>query len=258
MYRVNLDGERGVTVVPPLSRDTEEILMLFATNKNGRAAIWTGVILTAGLWAAISGSAAAGTHQSQLTGADATDGSNHHCVVNLSNYKKTCHGSFRAAVADATEGRITDAPQNPAAAARDANFKARINALATVQHNAPSSYVVAIEYANVNFSGESLVVTGSYPCGDTSYSMPDLSANGWSDKIYSFAAYSNCWAMHYENPGFKGARTDWLNSATTLGILNGATSSISWQAVKCPPYCPRHADRASTVPGADNGVRSRG
>jgi hypothetical protein len=220
------------------------MFMLLTANKNRRAAIWTGIILTAGLWTAISGSAAAGTHQSHATSGRATAGSGQHCVVNLSdNNKTTCHGSFRAAIADATEGHITDAPQNPATAARDAAFESRINALATTQHNALSSYVLSIEYTNVNFSGESHVFVGWDICGDTSYSVPDASLVGWNDKTSSFAAYSECWVKHFENTSFTGARTDFLTSAATLGVMNGATSSILWQALNCPPYCAMKSTR---------------
>ncbi|WUI03903.1 hypothetical protein OHR68_19575 [Spirillospora sp. NBC_00431] len=71
-----------------------------------------------------------------------------HCVVNLSNRgKTTCYDGFRKAITAASGGRITNAPDNPAAAMADPGFIARINALpAAKKRTGFSEIVLSIEY----------------------------------------------------------------------------------------------------------------
>ena len=68
--------------------------------------------------------------------------------------------------------------------------------------------VVGIEYADLNYGGASLSMTGAGRCDnslDVDYRFPSLPA-GWNDRISSFRSYSNCAQQLFRGTNFSGGR----------------------------------------------------
>ncbi|MBF6049530.1 hypothetical protein GO001_30830 [Streptomyces sp. NRRL B-1677] len=80
------------------------------------------------------------------------------CLVNVDSGATQCFGTFRAAVAASTEGRITDAPLSGKDAARDRQLveKPRESSSARGKLNAEP----AILYEHWNFGGTSIILNG--------------------------------------------------------------------------------------------------
>src|SRR5262245_42566595 len=139
------------------------------------------------------------------TPARAAEAKTRHCVVSASKGSgaAVCYASFRAAIAAATGGRITDAPNDSRVAMRDRGLQARLNAIdvkkvRTIQADiAP----IGIFYESTGFRGSSLIYTGGHPCTqvttDRDYSVSDVGPL-WSDRISSYRAYRNCEVTVYQ------------------------------------------------------------
>lgn len=132
-----------------------------------------------------------------------------HCVAQLARSAESpegfisqerCYGSFREAVADATNGRISDAPEDPATAAKDPKFKARVNDAAT-----PSSERVAgaggtvlyLAWQLIGYEGESYLLEYDTRCDSIPFNA-DLTGTWWDNRISAATAYSGCQAIHYQ------------------------------------------------------------
>jgi hypothetical protein len=108
-----------------------------------------------------------------------------HCVVHLAEQgRATCYDSFRKAIADASGGQITDAPDS--AAGVDPRLDARINALPGAKKRGASALggiVLSIEYVDINFGSSTFTFTGNRECtaptSDLDYQYPDLAVRGW-------------------------------------------------------------------------------
>ncbi|TMR04300.1 hypothetical protein ETD83_08510 [Actinomadura soli] len=160
-----------------------------------------------------------------------------HCVVPVSDREARCFTSFRRALAEATTGRITDAPGNAAAAAADRALERRINTLAAERQrgDAPrEGYVLSIEYQHENFGGSSVIFTGFQGCdgidnGTIEFEFADLAPIGWNDTISSFRTYSNCRVSHFEHPHFVTPRTLFQTTLSYIGsLMNDRASSLQW------------------------------
>ncbi|WP_271220701.1 peptidase inhibitor family I36 protein [Streptosporangium carneum] len=145
----------------------------------------------------------------------------------------TCYATFTEAVADATGGRITDAPRDSVSAMADPAFDRRVNALSqdTGQAVAQASAVIlGIEYEHGNYGGGSWIVeadSGCNPDPGLDWGFPYL--GNWNDKISSFRVYGDCWVNHYEDEDYGGATTGWRGSTSYIGsAMNDETSSIIW------------------------------
>jgi hypothetical protein len=142
-----------------------------------------------------------------------------------------CFATFRAAIAYGTHGRITDAPDSAATAARDPQFAARVDAVAPAVTAAASS-LLGIEYADANMRGASVSFFGAGSCDNSSdadfrfASMP----SGWNDRITSFNSFSNCAQQLFRNTNFGGgALTIVIRSLANVGsAANDQASSLTF------------------------------
>lgn len=161
-----------------------------------------------------------------------------HCVVHLGERGRTsCHRTFRQAIADATGGRVADAPLDPAAALSDQTFNHHLDSTADGKKHArvavQDAIVVSVEYEHADYGGSSRVFTGTHPCtattGDVDFVYSNLAAVGFDDTISSFMTFGNCFVSHFENPDFGGIRTVFEPTRSYIGdLMNDRSSSLQW------------------------------
>jgi hypothetical protein len=152
-----------------------------------------------------------------------------HCVLAAGELETPrCFATFPAAIAAATGGRITDAPESPAAAVHDPAFAAALeSAPATL-----AAVVVGIEYADLNYGGASLSMTAPGRCDyslDADYRFPRM-PSGWNDRISSFRSYSNCAQQLFRDTSFTGgALTNVVSAMSYVGSgANDRASSVTF------------------------------
>jgi hypothetical protein len=160
-----------------------------------------------------------------------------HCVTNVSvpNTPTTCYDSFTVAIAKATDGRVTDAPDNAQKAVNDRRFEQRLNATGTKKGSGGATALalspISIMYRDADFRGASWIISGNFDCtGPTDnwdYWMPYV-GDSWNDDIGSYHAYRNCWLMLFEHRDFGGGSIPFAGDRTDLGILDDKVSSIVW------------------------------
>ncbi len=136
----------------------------------------------------------------------------------------TCYSTFSASIRAATGGRV----RLPASAKPGSVTPDQLNAGA----NAPSStFVLSIDYKDINFSGATLTWTQSNGCGSfQAGSMP----SGWNDVVSSVITESGCANTLYKNINFGGTTFSIgrNSSAAKLGTFNDQTSSEKWCTAK--------------------------
>ena len=149
-----------------------------------------------------------------------------HCVAALPAAQATCFDSFRAAITYATGGTIIDAP--------DATVAATDPAFATRVETSPAattavSVVLGIEYADANYGGATLTLTGLGGCdtsSDVDWQVPTMPP-GWNDRISSFRSFNRCEQQLYRDIYYHGVLTPVLaNSSYVGGTANDRASSI--------------------------------
>lgn len=151
-----------------------------------------------------------------------------HCVLAAGERRlPRCFGTFPAAIAAATGGRVT-APASAAAAVRDPAFTAALEDTAVTS----ASVVVGIEYADLNYGGATLSMTAPGRCDnslDVDYRFPSL-PSGWNDRISSFRSYSNCAQQLFRGTSFSGgALTNIVSSMSYVGsAANDQASSATF------------------------------
>lgn len=159
-----------------------------------------------------------------------------HCVVNVSTPTAlTCFDNLAAALSRATGGQVS---ATRALSGSAADLDATVNAAnagnaqkQSVNRAAAASFVIGIEYTGNNFSGSSLVVSGSHACDNPLSPREfwiDVLPSGWNDDIESFRAYANCAAMHYLHIYEGGPHEGWYTSWGALGVVEDEVSSIEW------------------------------
>lgn len=91
-----------------------------------------------------------------------------HCVLDLDTGCQTCYGEFSAAFAAASDGQITDAPDNPKAASQDSGLQGlREETLRLMSDSGASSrVVVGTFFKDKNYGGGSLTLFGPEPGKD--------------------------------------------------------------------------------------------
>jgi len=163
-----------------------------------------------------------------------------HCVVSVTpGSAMTCYSSFRTAIAQATGGRVTDAPDDAKAGLTDEKLAVKLNKLggpATADRTTAANIVISIEYADDGFSGSSLIISASHTCDNFTSpvefvmnSMP----SGWNDEIESFRGFANCAAQHFlhigtdQHPGLSDGAF-FFNRSSFPSWLSDEISSISW------------------------------
>jgi peptidase inhibitor family I36 len=132
----------------------------------------------------------------------------------------TCYSSFAASVFAATSGRV----RLPASEKPGSVTPGQLNAGGD---DPATTYVLSIDWMNVNFTGSSLTWEQTSKCGSFQVSsMP----SGWNDVVSSVETFSGCANTLYQNINF-GGNTFSIgrnSSAATLGSLNDETSSQKW------------------------------
>lgn len=191
---------------------------------------------------------------SQLTAVAATT---QHCVLHLSQGKTfDCYTTFTEAIADGTNGRVTDAPKAVnMTTGVDSTLRAKLDAAAVPsgsrQTRAAGGTVIGVEYVHSDFRPSSWTVEVDWGCDtntDTDDWLLDSLGGTWlNDEISSYQTFANCWAApHYEHAGWSGVRggiyfphtQEVRNMAEVIGVradesfacycMNDATSSIKW------------------------------
>ena len=133
----------------------------------------------------------------------------------------TCYSSFAASIAAATGGRI----RLPASAKPSSITPAQIRAWDAVP--ATTTFVLSIDWKDINFTGGSLTWTQSTDCGSfQAASMP----SGWNDVVSSVVTSADCANSLFQNTNFGGTRLDISKntSRSTIGSFNDLTSSEKW------------------------------
>ncbi|GAA4239727.1 hypothetical protein GCM10022254_61100 [Actinomadura meridiana] len=152
-----------------------------------------------------------------------------HCVLHTAaGGTMSCYRTFTEAIADATGGRVANAPRDVAAAMADTGLDRRLNALGQAHRDA----VVGIEYEDMDYGGASTIVEADGGCDDDDgieVSAPYFE-EFWNDRITSFKTYVQCQANHYQHIDYEGTRTGWLEDTANIGpVMNDRTSSIQWR-----------------------------
>ena len=152
-----------------------------------------------------------------------------HCVLQASRTgaqppAPACFASFRTAIAWATGGRVTDAPESAGHAATDQRFAARLAGVRSA-----GRAVVGIDYADAGYRGGALTLTAPSGCDndiDVDWQFPALPAR-WNDRISSFRSYSNCLQQLFRHGSFGTAITPKRGSSPWVGsAANDQASSI--------------------------------
>lgn len=191
-------------------------LSAYATTCTAAAAIGIAIVSPAHAGTAPSGGAAQGP----------AGGRN--CVVHMAdNNRLNCFDTFTAAIADATGGRIVDAPRDARSALADSGLDRRLNALP----GTATEIVIGIEYDNDQYKGQERIYTGGTGCdNDDEVEWKVDSLGSFNDMITSFRTYADCQANHFEHIDFGGSSTGWLDSTSYIGAaMNDQSSSIQWR-----------------------------
>lgn len=94
---------------------------------------------------------------------------------------------------------------------------------------AASTVTIGRAWTGTGKGGSELVHWGTGSgCYGVTYGFPTLPA-GWNDNIRSAQGFSNCWVTHYENASFGGNPLNCVPYCSTLGFLNGKSSSIVYR-----------------------------
>jgi hypothetical protein len=162
--------------------------------------------------------------------------SNRHCVVKVQplgsvdsqqKAQPECYPTFREAVRFATKGVIL-LPKGESFLQQldtlEREQKERSRELAEV-----ATYVIAIDYENINYGGSSLIWQQSSPCTPTiSYAAASM-PSGWNDQLSSTRGYSDCIKnVLWEHPSFTGTKRTCLPDCSSVGTFNDKASSREW------------------------------
>lgn len=94
---------------------------------------------------------------------------------------------------------------------------------------AETSYLIAKDYTEANYTGWTLSWFGNSPCSYAIfYSVPTM-PNGWNDVISSTKGYSNCNTNRlYEYTYYLGSLRTCSPNCSVLGAMDNRTSSRKW------------------------------
>ncbi|HUJ05493.1 MAG TPA: hypothetical protein VLX31_05200 [Streptosporangiaceae bacterium] len=158
----------------------------------------------------------------------------HYCVARAPAAAKTpaasrpaatCYATFPASIRAATRGLVRLSASTTPRSVTPGQINA--DAAAASGASPDTTYVISIDYQNVNFGGSTLTWTQSSKCGTFSASsMP----SGWNDAISSVSASSGCattlfWNIDFGSPTYPIAKN---GSKASLGSFNDETSSQTW------------------------------
>lgn len=162
------------------------------------------------------------------------------CVLDLPEATMTCYDTFTEAIAAATEGVVTDAPNDVHEAEQHGKLQEYIKEPPQPEFGDPRlPYILSIEYEDDDYGDSKLIARGerqcSNPIGDVDYYLPRMPA-GWNDQIGSFSAWywisdaehSLCYVQHFEHDDFQGGWIGPSETARNMGGMDDETSSIRW------------------------------
>lgn len=155
------------------------------------------------------------------------------CATDVSTHATSCFETFTAAIAHATGGQVTDAPNDAHAYATNVALRERVERSAGLRPAA--AYVIGVQYKDANYRGDAWVYYGPHPCVPGFSSSPEYEAaampSGWNDEISSFIAANNCKEVLYAEGGCMGLESD-VNQADFEAYvgdgMNDKTSCIRW------------------------------
>ncbi|MFE4830734.1 hypothetical protein [Streptomyces sp. NPDC056672] len=156
-----------------------------------------------------------------------------HCVVNVLTGAKSCYASFTDAVAKATDGRITDAPDGSRAVMSDTRLLNRLNAGTATKASAgaAASARISVMYKDADFRGDSLTYVGEFDCtptlADVNYTV-ELIRPEFNAEVGSYRALWGLSAHLFEHRGWAGGLIGFAGDRTDPGVLDGKASSILW------------------------------
>jgi len=151
-----------------------------------------------------------------------------HCVQDLSDGIQRCFATFTEAIAVATDGAVTDAPEQAAEAMADPTFARRIEAADAV---GAASSVLGISWEHINYGGSSVSWTASYGCDDyldVDWQVGNVGST-WNDRISSAQSFSHCQSKYWENQYYTGSSTSWFTNASLFGTMNDKATSIQFR-----------------------------
>jgi hypothetical protein len=155
-----------------------------------------------------------------------------HCVADARSGQQRCYGTFTEAVERATDGRVTDAPATPRAAARSGAFRAEVSGVtAKADAGAAGDVIQGTFFDDKGFSGASLTLTGPAPCekdGWVNYQF-DL-GDDWKNRVSSVQPWGNCAIWLYPEAGLGGDRDGPFDENTSdVGqMMNDRAQSIGF------------------------------
>jgi hypothetical protein len=183
---------------------------------------------------------------------DVRDDSGKHCVATIGKSVSgrpdvECFSTFRDAIRDATNGRVSNAPKDASGFAGDRAMQKRIFSGATEtsatgsRKISPRSVtgndvvgccnVLSVEYEDSGFGGNTLTYRAKgRPCDSDGGLEVGVSYVGdkWNDEISSYVGSGRCQVKHYQNSNYGGASTRLRQQDNYMGIFNDETSSIKW------------------------------
>lgn len=136
-----------------------------------------------------------------------------------------CFRTFAASIRAATGGLV----RLPASARPGSVTPDQINRRVEAAQSPTATYVIGIDFENVNFGGQSAVFIESSKCGNYEISsMP----NGWNDIVSSVSTASGCATTLWQNVDFSGTtfNVGKNGTASSMGSFNDQASSQKW----CP------------------------
>lgn len=211
---------------------------------------WQGIFVVATLALAVSGLATApsATAESSPTpgNGDKVATSERHCTVNLSTRATQCFGTFRAAIENATAGRVTDASLSSQTATADSKTAAKLDN----GDSRAAAVVIGIQYYWENFNrypdGSSrtpaytLTHSGDNACTGTTSDLDYRSAPllddrppagttvNWNNNIRSFQGFNNCYQQMWDNADCTGWLFGYSSSSADLAAGRDRTECIDW------------------------------
>ncbi|WP_371530932.1 hypothetical protein OG302_37695 [Streptomyces sp. NBC_01283] len=149
-----------------------------------------------------------------------------HCVLDASTGERACFGTFTEAMDRATDGRVTDAPATPRAAATSSAFRAETEAEAKA-----GDVIQGTFFSDPGFSGDTLTISGPSLCEKDGWVnwQYDL-GDDWKNRISSVQPWGNCAIWLYPEPDLGGDRDGPFdeNTADVGQMMNDRTQSIGF------------------------------
>ena len=208
----------------------------------GTGTVWRAVLVVA-LALAAAALAVLGT-QTEASG-ETKAGKGRHCVATVGEGmgeapRTECFSRFRAAIEEATGGRVAEAPNDASKLATDRSLQKAVFAAA---NGGPSSKavngndvvgccnVLSVEYEHAGYGGNTLTYRAKgRPCdGDAGLEVGvSYVGDKWNDEISSYVGSGRCQVKHYQHREYRGSSTSLRQQDGRMGVFNDETSSIKW------------------------------